>query len=48
MKSPEFRERMNSQGYDAEASTPQQLAARIKSELKRFGKLIRDIGLKDQ
>ena len=48
MKSPEFRERMNSQGYDAESSTPQQLAQRIKSEFARFGKLIRDIGLKDQ
>jgi tripartite-type tricarboxylate transporter receptor subunit TctC len=48
VKAPEFRERMNSQGYDAESSTPQQLAERIKSELARFGKLIRDIGLKDQ
>jgi len=48
MKSPEFRERMNSQGYDAEASTPQELAARIKSELARFGKLIKAIGLRDE
>jgi tripartite-type tricarboxylate transporter receptor subunit TctC len=48
VKAPEFRERMNSQGYDAESSTPQQLAERIKNELARFGKLIKAIGLKDQ
>lgn len=48
VKAPEFRERMNSQGYDAESSTPRQLAERIKSELARFGKLIKAIGLKDQ
>jgi tripartite-type tricarboxylate transporter receptor subunit TctC len=42
-----YRERMLAQGYDAEASTPQQLAARIVSELARFGKLIKAIGLKD-
>jgi tripartite-type tricarboxylate transporter receptor subunit TctC len=48
MKSPEFRERMGSQGYDPANSTPQELAERIKSELARFGKLIRAIGLKDE
>ncbi len=48
MKSREFRDRMAAQGYDAEASTPQQLAARIKNELERFGKLIKAIGLKDE
>ena len=41
-------ERMNTQGYDAEASTSQQLAEHIKSKLARFGKLIVDIGLEDQ
>jgi tripartite-type tricarboxylate transporter receptor subunit TctC len=46
-KSKEFRDRMASQGYDAASSTPQQLTARIKSELERFGKLIKSIGLKD-
>jgi tripartite-type tricarboxylate transporter receptor subunit TctC len=48
VKSREFRDRMASQGYDAESSTPQQLAARIKHELERFGKLIKTIGLKDE
>jgi tripartite-type tricarboxylate transporter receptor subunit TctC len=46
-KSKEFRDRMASQGYDAASSTPQQLIARIKGELERFGKLIKSIGLKD-
>jgi tripartite-type tricarboxylate transporter receptor subunit TctC len=39
---------MAAQGYDAESSTPQQLSARIHSELARFGKLIKAIGLKDE
>lgn len=43
-----YRERMAAQGYDAEASTPQQLGARVKSELERFGRLIKAIGLKDE
>ena len=43
-----YRERMMAQGYDAEASTPQQLTARIHSELARFGKLVKAIGLKDE
>jgi tripartite-type tricarboxylate transporter receptor subunit TctC len=42
-----YRERMAAQGYDAESSSPQQLAARVKSELTRFGKLIKAIGLRD-
>ena len=48
VKSQDFRDRMAAQGYDAEGSTPQQLTARIKSELERFGKLIKTIGLKDE
>jgi tripartite-type tricarboxylate transporter receptor subunit TctC len=48
LKSPAFRDRMASQGYDAEGSTPQQLSMRIKNEFERFGKLIKSIGLKDE
>ena len=48
VRTKEFRERMASQGYDAESSTPQQVAARIKIELDRYGKLIKAIGLKDE
>lgn len=47
-KAQDFRTRMASQGYDAESSTPQQLTARVQSELARFGKLINSIGLKDE
>ncbi len=47
-KSPELRERLSSQGYDPEVSTPQQLADYIKVEFTRFGKLIRSIGMKDE
>ena len=47
-KAQDFRTRMASQGYDAESSTPQQLTARVQSELARFGKLINAIGLKDE
>jgi tripartite-type tricarboxylate transporter receptor subunit TctC len=46
-KAKDYRERMTAQGYDAASSTPQQLTARIKSELDRFGKIIKSIGLKD-
>jgi tripartite-type tricarboxylate transporter receptor subunit TctC len=36
------------QACNAETSAPQQLTARIHSELARFGKLIKAIGLKDE
>jgi tripartite-type tricarboxylate transporter receptor subunit TctC len=39
---------MASQGYDPGASTPQELAERIRSELACFGKLIKTIGLRDE
>lgn len=48
VNSKPFRERMAAQGYDAESSTPQQLGTRVKSELDRYGKLIKAIGLKDE
>jgi tripartite-type tricarboxylate transporter receptor subunit TctC len=48
VKSPELRERLSSQGYDPESSTPQQLGDYIKVEYTRFGKLIRAINLKDE
>ncbi len=47
-QSKAYRERMAAQGYDAEASTPQQVSARIQSELARFGKLVKAIGLKEE
>lgn len=48
VKSPELRERLSSQGYDPEVSTPQALGEYIKVEYARFGKLIHAINLKDE
>ena len=48
VKSPELRERLAGQGYDPEASTPQQLGDTIKTDYARFAKLIKAIGLKDE
>ncbi len=45
---PRFAQRMASQGYDAQGSTPEALSLRIKSEFIRFKKLIQSIGLKDE
>ncbi len=47
-KSPDLRERLSSQGYDPEVSTPGALGEYIKVEYARFGKLIRAINLKDE
>ncbi len=46
LKSPEARERLAAQGYEPEAGTPQQLGDMIKSELARYGKLIKAVGMK--
>ena len=45
IKSPEVRERLASQGYEPEAGTPQQLGDMIKSELVRYGKLVKAVGM---
>lgn len=46
IKSPEARERLAGQGYEPEAGTPQQLGEMIKSELARYGKLVKAVGMK--
>jgi tripartite-type tricarboxylate transporter receptor subunit TctC len=46
LKSPEVRERLAGQGYEPEAGTPQQLGEMIKSELLRYGKLVKAVGMK--
>lgn len=43
---PEVRERLKTQGIDADGSTPAQLAAHIRSEGERFARLIKTIGMK--
>ncbi len=45
---PDIQERLNSQGLDPVGSTPEELAALIKSELVMYGKLVKQIGLKPQ
>ena len=45
MKSPDTRERLGSQGFDLFPSSPQELAALVKSEYARFGKIIKDAGI---
>ena len=46
IKSPEVRERLAGQGYEPEAGTPQQLGDMIKSELMRYGRLVKAVGMK--
>jgi tripartite-type tricarboxylate transporter receptor subunit TctC len=46
LNQPEVRERLKVQGIDPDPGTPAQLAVHIKSELARFDKLIKAIGLK--
>ena len=45
MKMPDTRERLGSQGFDLFPSSPQELAARVKSEYARFGKIVKDAGI---
>jgi tripartite-type tricarboxylate transporter receptor subunit TctC len=46
LKLPDVRERIAGQGFEVIASTPQQFAAQIKSEVEKWGKVIRSAGLK--
>jgi len=45
MKMPDTRERLGSQGFDLFPSSPQELAAMVKSEYARFGKIVKDAGI---
>jgi len=46
MRSPELAERFTKEGTEVIASTPAQFAAHIKSELQRWGKVVKEMGLK--
>ncbi|MSQ72676.1 MAG: tripartite tricarboxylate transporter substrate binding protein [Betaproteobacteria bacterium] len=46
MKLPDTRERLAATGIEPTAGTPEDLAAHIRSETAKWGKVIRDIGLK--
>ena len=48
MKAPDTRERLGSQGFDLFPSSPQELAALMKSEHARFGKIVRDAGIQPE
>jgi tripartite-type tricarboxylate transporter receptor subunit TctC len=48
LQSRDMQDRMMRVGYEPEGSTPAQLAAHIKAELARYGKLIKAIGFTDQ
>jgi tripartite-type tricarboxylate transporter receptor subunit TctC len=48
IKLPDIQERLNAQGLDAVGSTPEELAALIKTELVMYGKLVKQIGLQPQ
>lgn len=48
MNLPDTRERMASQGLEIFPSNPQTLAALMKSEYARFGKIVRDAGIQPE
>lgn len=48
MKAADTRERLGSQGFDLFPSTPQELAALMKSEYMRFGKIVKDAGIQPE
>ena len=45
MKLPDTRERLGSQGFDLFPGSPYELAALVKSEYARFGKIVKDAGI---
>jgi len=45
---PEVKQRFAASGVETIGSSPQALAAAVKSEMTRLGKLIKDIGLREE
>ena len=48
MKAADTRERLGSQGFDLFPGSPQELAALMKSEYARFGKIVKDAGIQPE
>ena len=48
MAQPDVKEKMVSLGFESVASTPEEFAARIRDEIPKWGKVIRDAGIKTQ
>jgi tripartite-type tricarboxylate transporter receptor subunit TctC len=46
MHSPEVKARFSEQGLDIITSTPEELAALIRADIERFGKVVREAGIK--
>lgn len=46
LASPDVRQKLAAQGAEAESSTPAELAALIRGDMARWGKVIRDAGVK--
>jgi tripartite-type tricarboxylate transporter receptor subunit TctC len=43
---PDVRKRMDAMGVEVVISTPEHLAEKLKSDTQRYGKLIKDLGIK--
>jgi tripartite-type tricarboxylate transporter receptor subunit TctC len=43
---PEFRERLQAQGFDPVGSSPEEFRAFIRSEIAKWGKVVRDAGIR--
>ena len=46
LNSPDVKERFGKQGVEVRTSTPEQFSAFLRSEVDRWGKVIRDAGIK--
>jgi tripartite-type tricarboxylate transporter receptor subunit TctC len=45
---PEFRERLEAQGFDLVGSSPEEFRAAIRSEIVKWGKVVRDAGIRPE
>ena len=48
LNSPEVKSKVNAQGIDVVGSTPEQLAAAVKQDLVRVGKVIKDNNIREE
>jgi tripartite-type tricarboxylate transporter receptor subunit TctC len=43
---PDIKQRLDTMGFTAVASTPEDYAAQIKSDIETWGKVVKDLGIK--